>query len=195
MGDYASRNVLPELQRLPGVGQAQLFGTERAMRIWIDPAKLQGYNLSPPTSTPPSRAERAGVGRLDRRPALAAGQTMSATVVVPGQLPPSSSSATSCCAPTRRLHRAPEGRGAHRAGRAKLRHRRAPERQARRRHGRAAVAQRQRAGHRQAVRSAWTSCKYFPGVSWTIPYDTSDFVDLDRKVVRRCSRPWCWCSW
>ena len=38
LGDYASRNVLPEIQRIPGVGQAQLFGTERAMRIWIDPA-------------------------------------------------------------------------------------------------------------------------------------------------------------
>ncbi|MEQ1760753.1 MAG: fused MFS/spermidine synthase, partial [Vicinamibacterales bacterium] len=32
----------PEIQRLPGVGQAQLFGTERAMRIWLDPAKLVG---------------------------------------------------------------------------------------------------------------------------------------------------------
>ncbi|HKW83017.1 MAG TPA: efflux RND transporter permease subunit, partial [Burkholderiaceae bacterium] len=30
LGDYASRNVLPEIQRIPGVGQAQLFGTERA---------------------------------------------------------------------------------------------------------------------------------------------------------------------
>jgi len=39
LGDYAARNVLPEIQRVPGVGQAQLFGTERAMRIWIDPAK------------------------------------------------------------------------------------------------------------------------------------------------------------
>jgi multidrug efflux pump len=28
LGDYASRNVLPEIQRVPGVGQAQLFGTE-----------------------------------------------------------------------------------------------------------------------------------------------------------------------
>ena len=37
LGDYASRTVLPEIQRLPGVGQAQLFGTERAMRIWVDP--------------------------------------------------------------------------------------------------------------------------------------------------------------
>ena len=46
LGDYASRNVVPELQRLPGIGQAQLFGTERAMRIWIDPAKLAGFALS-----------------------------------------------------------------------------------------------------------------------------------------------------
>jgi multidrug efflux pump len=42
LGDYLSRNVLNEIRRVPGVGQAQLFGTERAMRIWIDPAKLGG---------------------------------------------------------------------------------------------------------------------------------------------------------
>src|SRR3954467_1223454 len=46
LGDYASRNVLPEIQRIPGVGQAQLFGTERAMRVWVDPAKLVGYKMS-----------------------------------------------------------------------------------------------------------------------------------------------------
>ena len=46
LGDYAARNVLPEIQRVPGVGQAQLFGTEQAMRVWIDPAKLQGFGLS-----------------------------------------------------------------------------------------------------------------------------------------------------
>ena len=32
LGDYAARSIVPEIQRLPGVGQAQLFGTERAMR-------------------------------------------------------------------------------------------------------------------------------------------------------------------
>src|SRR5438067_8655400 len=46
LGDYASRSVLPEIQRIPGVGQAQLFGTEAAMRVWIDPDKLVGYNMS-----------------------------------------------------------------------------------------------------------------------------------------------------
>lgn len=45
LGDYAARNIVPELQRIDGVGQAQLFGSENAMRIWIDPAKLQGFNL------------------------------------------------------------------------------------------------------------------------------------------------------
>eukprot|EP01136_Pigoraptor_vietnamica_P029152 Opistho-1_new@8117 len=43
LGDYASRNILPELQRVKGIGQAQLFGSEQAMRIWLDPAKLQGF--------------------------------------------------------------------------------------------------------------------------------------------------------
>src|SRR5436190_19397940 len=46
LGDYAARNIVPELLRVPGVGQAILFGTERAMRIWVDPAKLVGFGLS-----------------------------------------------------------------------------------------------------------------------------------------------------
>src|SRR5574343_1121812 len=46
LGDYAARNVIPEIQRTPGVGTAQQFGTERAMRIWLDPAKLLSFNLS-----------------------------------------------------------------------------------------------------------------------------------------------------
>jgi len=46
LGDFAARSVLPELQRVPGVGQANLFGTERAMRIWLDPVRLQALRLS-----------------------------------------------------------------------------------------------------------------------------------------------------
>ena len=47
LGDYIARYIQPELQRVPGVGQAQLFGTERAMRIWLDPAKLVSFGLAP----------------------------------------------------------------------------------------------------------------------------------------------------
>ena len=87
LGDYASRSILPELQRLPGVGQAQLFGTERAMRIWVDPAKLQGYNLSASDVTAAIRAQNAQVsaGEIGSLPNVA-GQGIAATVVVSGQL-------------------------------------------------------------------------------------------------------------
>lgn len=87
LGDYASRSVVPEIQRLPGVGQAQLFGTERAMRIWIDPAKLLGYNLSAADVNNAIRAQNAQVsaGEIGALPNVA-GQSIAATVVVNGQL-------------------------------------------------------------------------------------------------------------
>ncbi|MDR2982019.1 MAG: multidrug efflux RND transporter permease subunit [Puniceicoccales bacterium] len=46
LGDYVARNVLNEIKRVPGVGQAQAFATEKAMRIWIDVDKLIGLKLS-----------------------------------------------------------------------------------------------------------------------------------------------------
>jgi len=87
LGDFAMRSVLPEIQRLPGVGQAQLFGTERAMRIWIDPARLLGLNLSAAEVTAAIRAQNAQVsaGEIGALPNVA-GQGIAATVVVNGQL-------------------------------------------------------------------------------------------------------------
>ncbi|MGQ3193362.1 MAG: efflux RND transporter permease subunit [Hydrogenophaga sp.] len=87
LGDYAARSVVPELQRLPGVGQAQLFGSERAMRIWIDPAKLLGFNLSASDVNNAIRAQNAQVsaGEIGALPNVA-GQSIAATVVVNGQL-------------------------------------------------------------------------------------------------------------
>ncbi|WP_457419198.1 efflux RND transporter permease subunit [Roseateles sp. P5_E7] len=87
LGDYASRTVLPEIQRVPGVGQASLFGTERGMRIWLDPAKLLGYRLSPADVNEAIRAQNAQVdsGTIGDQPSVP-GQTLFATVVVRGQL-------------------------------------------------------------------------------------------------------------
>ena len=87
LGDYASRNILPELQRVVGVGQAQLFGTENAMRVWIDPAKLQGFNLSATDVNNAIRAQNAQVssGTIGDLPNIP-GQAIAATVVVNGQL-------------------------------------------------------------------------------------------------------------
>ncbi|WP_293605086.1 efflux RND transporter permease subunit [Polaromonas sp. UBA4122] len=87
LGDYASRNIIPEIQRLPGIGQAQLFGTERAMRIWIDPAKLAGFALSVSDVTAAIRSQNAQIasGTIGDLPNVA-GQGIAATVVVDGQL-------------------------------------------------------------------------------------------------------------
>ncbi|RIX73786.1 efflux RND transporter permease subunit [Acidovorax cavernicola] len=87
LGDYAARNIVPELQRIDGVGQAQLFGSENAMRIWIDPAKLQGFNLSANDVNAAIRAQNAQVasGTLGDLPNIP-GQAISATVTVNGQL-------------------------------------------------------------------------------------------------------------
>ena len=87
LGDYAARNVIPELQRLPGIGQAQLFGTERAMRIWLEPAKLNGLGLSTADVNNALRAQNAQVasGTIGELPNVA-GQGIAATVVVNGQL-------------------------------------------------------------------------------------------------------------
>ncbi len=87
LGDYAARNIVPELQRLSGIGQAQLFGTERAMRIWIDPAKLAGLSLSAADVTAAIQSQNAQVasGSIGELPNVA-GQGISPTVVVNGQL-------------------------------------------------------------------------------------------------------------
>ena len=87
LGDYAARNIVPELQRVPGVGQAQLFGTERAMRIWLDPAQLLGFGLGSNEVVAAIRAQNAQVaaGAIGELPNVA-GQGIAATVVVTGQL-------------------------------------------------------------------------------------------------------------
>ncbi|WP_077037254.1 efflux RND transporter permease subunit, partial [Pelomonas sp. KK5] len=87
LGDYASRYIVPEIQRLPGIGQAQLFGTERAMRIWIDPAKLVGYKLSTAEVNAAISKQNALVpaGSIGDLPNPSS-QTTTATVVVTGQL-------------------------------------------------------------------------------------------------------------
>ena len=87
LGDYAARNIQPELLRVPGVGQVQLFGTEKAMRVWLDPQKLQGVGLSTSEVNNAIRSQNLQVsaGSIGGLPNVA-GQTQYATVKVNGQL-------------------------------------------------------------------------------------------------------------
>ncbi|MDO5639659.1 MAG: efflux RND transporter permease subunit [Neisseria sp.] len=87
LADYAERNIRPELQRLEGVGEVRLFGAQRAMRIWVDPQKLRGYNLSFADVNSAISAQNAQIsaGSLGALPAVQ-GQTITATITSQGQL-------------------------------------------------------------------------------------------------------------
>ncbi|PWK74035.1 efflux RND transporter permease subunit [Aminobacter sp. AP02] len=87
LGDYLSRNVLSEIRRIDGVGRAQLFATQRAMRIWIDPDKMVGLKLTSDDITNAIRSQNAQVaaGRIGADPNPIT-QQISATVLVKGQL-------------------------------------------------------------------------------------------------------------
>ena len=87
LGDFAARSVLPELQRVPGVGQANLFGTQRAMRIWLDPVRLQALRLSTADVNAAIAQQNLQVtsGTLGEQPAVTE-QTVTSTVVVQGRL-------------------------------------------------------------------------------------------------------------
>ncbi|WP_312154672.1 efflux RND transporter permease subunit, partial [Pseudomonas sp.] len=87
LSDILARNVMNEIRRLKGVGKAQLYGSERAMRIWIDPRKLIGFNLTPNDVAEAIAAQNAqvapgSIGDLPSRPT----QEITANVVVKGQL-------------------------------------------------------------------------------------------------------------
>jgi len=49
LANYAQINLIPELKRIQGVGQANIFGGSRdySMRVWLNPAQMATYNLTP----------------------------------------------------------------------------------------------------------------------------------------------------
>ena len=46
LGNFASNRLSDEIKRIPGVGDVAQFGSQYAMRIWLDPEKLAGYGIS-----------------------------------------------------------------------------------------------------------------------------------------------------
>ncbi len=87
LGDLAARRVLGELRRVPGVGRATLFSSEKALRIWIDPVKLVGFSMTPGDVTAAVGAQNAQIasGIVGAQPA-GEGQRIAANVLVKGQL-------------------------------------------------------------------------------------------------------------
>ena len=69
--NYAVINVLDVLSRIPGVGQASLFGTlNYSMRMWFDTKRLDNLKLTPADVISAIQAQNveAPVGRIGARP-------------------------------------------------------------------------------------------------------------------------------
>jgi len=81
--DYAQSNLEKILSRVPGVGEVQNFGSQYAMRVWINPDKLTSYSLTMEDVILALRAYNVEVsaGQLGGAPAVP-GQRLNAAIIV-----------------------------------------------------------------------------------------------------------------
>jgi multidrug efflux pump len=79
--DYAVSNIQDILSRVEGVGELQMFGSQNAMRIWLNPTKLNNYRLTTNDVSAALQAQNTQVsaGQFGGNPA-APGQQLNATI-------------------------------------------------------------------------------------------------------------------
>lgn len=86
LGSYTAARVINALRQVQGVGDATLFGTEYAMRIWLDTMALTQYALTPEEVVSAVRSQNIEVaaGEIGQLPS-AQGQLLNASIIVPGR--------------------------------------------------------------------------------------------------------------
>jgi multidrug efflux pump len=87
LGDFAASTVQDPISRTPGVGDYTLFGAQHAMRIWLDPAKLDNFGLTPGDVSAAVQAQNVQVaaGELGGLPSVR-DQQLNATIIGPSYL-------------------------------------------------------------------------------------------------------------
>src|SRR5882757_8896086 len=73
LGNYIASSVLDPIRRVTGVGEANMFGSQYAMRVWIDPDKLNSFNLTAAdvTTAIQNQNTQVPVGQIGANPAVA----------------------------------------------------------------------------------------------------------------------------
>ena len=187
LGSFATSNVLETIRRVQGVGEAQLFGTEYAMRIWLDPLKLAHFGLSPGDALRLVRAQNVQIasGELGSLPSVP-GQEIVATVITQGRLYSAEAfgniilRAGSTGSTIRLKDVARVELGAQDYGvRARLNGQPSASIGIKLAPGENALETSKRVKARMAELG-----KFFPqGVGWDVPYDTSRFVEISIREV------------
>jgi hydrophobe/amphiphile efflux-1 (HAE1) family protein len=87
IGDYVVSYIKDPISRVQGVGDVQAFGTQYAMRIWLNPEKLNQYALMPSDVAAAIKVQNAQVsaGELGGNPGVA-GQLLNATITAQTRL-------------------------------------------------------------------------------------------------------------
>ncbi|PJE15149.1 efflux RND transporter permease subunit [Legionella sp.] len=87
LADYVSSNIKDSISRLNGVGDVQLFGSQYSMRIWLDPNKLNNYQLQPSDIIYAIKAQnnQIAAGQLGGTPAVS-GQQLNASIIAQTRL-------------------------------------------------------------------------------------------------------------
>ena len=82
LADYIVSNIQDPISRTQGVGDFQVFGAPYAMRIWLDPAKLNSFKLTPGDISTAIQAQNVQVsaGQFGGLPAVP-GQQLNATIL------------------------------------------------------------------------------------------------------------------
>ncbi|MBL0141607.1 MAG: efflux RND transporter permease subunit [Betaproteobacteria bacterium] len=188
LGSYVASNVLDPVRRVPGVGEALLFGTEYSMRLWLKPEKLQGYRITPADVSRAVRAQNAqlATGELGQLPA-APDQQLNAVIVTRSRLSTPEEFGNIV------VRTNPDGSTLRVKDVARVELGAQDYNITARLDGQpaASVAVRLSPGANaletvRAVKAKMNElARYFPkGVTWVVPYDTSQFVDISiREVV------------
>ena len=87
LSDYVAANVQEPISRVEGVGDTTLFGSQYAMRIWLDPSKLNSFKLTPTDVKTAIQAQNAQVsaGQLGGLPSIN-NQQLNATITAQTRL-------------------------------------------------------------------------------------------------------------
>jgi HAE1 family hydrophobic/amphiphilic exporter-1/multidrug efflux pump len=87
ISDYAYSNLQDQISRVSGVGEVNTFGSQYAMRIWLNPEQLTRYRLTPLDVQAAVQAQNAQVsaGQLGGLPAVE-GQKLAATITAQTRL-------------------------------------------------------------------------------------------------------------
>jgi len=87
ISDYVGSKIKDPISRSEGVGEVQLFGSQYAMRVWMDPNKLNNFQLTPVdvVSALTVQNNQIAAGQLGGAPAVK-GQQLNASIIVQSRL-------------------------------------------------------------------------------------------------------------